>query len=286
MLSRKTIFLIAIVSVAVTPFIGTAAADTNVTSSTTYTGSEGGSQAVEVEVEFTPDVVTENLTATFRSTDDSFVVYRSFERTQPDGVSVSNPSSGRYVIDNLRPGQEVQFTFIAYPKTISQSSLDIATVTTESEQNPNSKRTTIPANMSASPYFTLQNKESTIEGLQTRIQTMQVGFYGGIALGVIGFIISGLMFRRTRSMVPESDVCEDLLSLRTRITGDSNKTLVEGELDNYGCDYDQGGIPGGGTATEITAENSLEDENGGVQSEQNDEETGGGDDGDGVGPIA
>jgi hypothetical protein len=115
---------------------------------------------------------------------------------------------------------------------------------------------------------------------------MQVGFYGGIALGVIGFIISGLMFRRTRSMVPESDVCEDLLSLRTRITGDSNKTLVEGELDNYGCDYDQGGIPSGGTAADITAENNLEDENGGAQSEQNDGETGGGDDGDGVGPIA
>lgn len=281
---RKTIFLIVIVSVAVTALVGTAAADANVTSSTTYTGSEGGTQAVVVEVIISPDVVTENLTATFQPTDDSFIVYRSFERTQPDGVSISNPSPGKYVIDSLRPGQEVQFQFTTYPKTISQSQLDIATVTTTSEQHPNRQRTTVSANMSASPYFSVQEQQSTIQSLRNQVQTMQFGFYGGIAVGVIGLLISGLMFRRMQGMVPKSEVCDNLESLRTRISGDSNKGLVERELDDYGCDYGDGGIAGGVTAGGTTSGDSIQD---GADEPQDDQDGGESDeDDDGVGPVA
>lgn len=264
--------------VIVSLLIGTASAQPSVSTSTTYNGTDGNSQQILVEVTVSPDVVTENLTATFRPTPKSFLIYRSFERTQPDGVTISNPSTGTYVVDELRPGQEVQFQFVAYPKEISSESVNVATVRTSSNQNPNEQSTTVSANLSSSPYLELQERNSEIQSLQTQVTTMRAGFWGGLGVGVLGLLGVGLLFRKTKSMVPESDVCDDLRSIRTGVSGDSNQRVVDRYLEDYGCDSDDGGLAGTGPAP-TTQEESSKPAEGDTESGKSDT------DDDDIGPL-
>jgi hypothetical protein len=279
---RETGPTLLVVVVLLSLCVGTAAADTTVTSSTTYNGTSGDSQRIQVEVGVTADVVTENLSVTFRSTRQSFLLYNSFERTQPDGVSIANPSRGTYVIDQLQPGQRVQFQFVVYPKRIGTESLDVVRVVTESDQNPDRRATRVSANLSSSPVFALEVSRNRVTALQSRVSNMQLAFYGGLGFGVLGLVGMGLLYRKTKRMVPESEVCNDLQSIRTGVSGDSNQQVVDRYLEDYDCETDTsitgvtGGTTGGGDDIETGTQST----------ETGDEPDGGSDDDDDIGPVA
>jgi hypothetical protein len=237
-------------------------ADTSVTSSTTYNGTDGNSQRITVSLSVTADVVTNNVSMLVRPTSNTHIEYDSFERTQPGGISIERVSPGRYRLDEIEPGEEVTFEFVAYPETLTEENLDVAVVDFESQQNPDGGSHTVAANMSTSPRLALDSAQNEITSLRSQTSQMELGFYGGIAIGIVGFLIAGVLFYRSKQMVPKSDVCSDLSTIKDRL-GRSNAEMVDRYLDEYGCETDDGGpitgSPGGGVSADSDDTDSTPD---------------------------
>lgn len=142
-------------------------------------GEESQNQAIEVTYTISPDGDTINdLTIDFDSTASAFIQSNSFSITVTPGGADANVESrpgDTFYIDELESNEEITFVFEVYPKTIKQEQLDVVTVRTEYVQNGQelSNSETAAANLSASPWFSLQEAEGTIAEREDRIETLE-----------------------------------------------------------------------------------------------------------------
>lgn len=165
MVSRSTTHVVVTTVLGLLLLTSTVAAAVSIDTTSEYRGGqEGQSQAVEMTYTLSPN---ENAIADvrlqFRSTDNSFIDFTSFERTINPGdadVNIRNTDEGVFEIDELKPNQEVTLTFTAYPKRIKQRQLDMAVVNLEYVQQGQSlsESTVISADLSSSPWFQLQDE--------------------------------------------------------------------------------------------------------------------------------
>lgn len=172
-----------IVSSMVMPVAATVSVDT----SHEYNGGEEGSdQAVEMTYTLSPDEskITD-VRITVQSTTNSFIDFNSFERTVNPGdadVQIENVDDGVFEIEEIGPNQEITLTFEAYPTTIKQRELAMATVSVEYVQQGQTldDSTQINADLSDSPWFQFQNAEGDDGGTGAGL-----GLVLGLLLGLL-----------------------------------------------------------------------------------------------------
>lgn len=150
--------LLFIASSMVMPVAATVSVDTT----DEYSGGEEGSdQAVTMTYTLSPDEseITD-VRIEVESTTTSFIDFNSFSRTiTGDADSQIEPvGDGVFEIDRIEPNQEITLTFEAYPTTIKQSELTMATVSVEYVQQGQSleESTQVNADLSDSPWFRYQ----------------------------------------------------------------------------------------------------------------------------------
>jgi hypothetical protein len=138
------------------------AATVSVDTTDEYSGGEEGSdQAVTMTYTLSPDEseITD-VRIEVESTTTSFIDFNSFSRTiTGDADSQIEPvGDGVFEIDRIEPNQEITLTFEAYPTTVKQSELTMATVSVEYVQQGQSleESTQVNADLSDSPWFRYQ----------------------------------------------------------------------------------------------------------------------------------
>jgi hypothetical protein len=178
--------------------VGTAIVSAAVTlnASTQYAGTDGDSQVISSQVQFSPnDARITDVTIQIRETDQGFVDLDSFERSVSPGgadINITYVGDGHFTVDEIEPNEEITVRFDAYPRRIKEESLDVATVEVAYVQQGQSLSAsrTISADLSNSSWFRLQQS-------QNQVQQMQLAFYGGIAAIVVLIAILAVMgYRR------------------------------------------------------------------------------------------
>lgn len=160
-----------------------------------YDGADGDSQVIDSQVQLSPnDAKITDVTIQISETDQGFVDFDSFERSvNPGGadINITYIGSGRFTVEEVTPNEEITITFDAYPRTIKQEQLDVATVEVEYVQQGQSLSDSqvVTAELSNSSWFRLQQSQS-------QVQQMQLVFYGGIAAIAILIAVLAIMAYR------------------------------------------------------------------------------------------
>lgn len=167
---------------------GTAAAqsDIRIETSADYGGSDADPPATQVTVvvEATSSSVT-NFTITLQGTSQSFVAYDTFDlSTSPAGISIERQGQGKFFVEELGAGEQVEIVFDVYPRSIAAEELEVATVTVE---GPNLQQSqTIEADLSDTSYHqvqSLQNWRLIAIGLAVLLLLSLGGLVGVIVRG-------------------------------------------------------------------------------------------------------
>jgi hypothetical protein len=166
------------------------AATVSVDTTDEYSGGEEESdQAVTMTYTLSPDEseITD-IRIEVESTTTSFIDFNSFSRTiTGDADSQIEPvGDGVFEIDRIEPNQEITLAFEAYPTTIKQSELTMATVSVEYVQQGQSleESTQVNADLSDSPWFRYQEATNG-EGPSPAIPLL-LGLLIGVLFGAGG----------------------------------------------------------------------------------------------------
>lgn len=155
---------------------------------TQYEGTAADSQAISTTVTLSPeDNAIVNATVQIQETNQGFVDQESFTTTvDPSGsdAEITYEGNGRFSINQLEPGETVQITFDAYPRTIKEESLHVATVSVDYTQQGQSlsDQQQVVADLSNSSYFAWQDAQESL-------QQQQWLFYLGIVVVGIGAVV-------------------------------------------------------------------------------------------------
>lgn len=254
-----SVLLLVGVSLLVVLGSGIAAAAVTTSSSTTYNGSEAGTdQAIEVRYTVSPDQSTvNNMTVNFDGTEQTFIEPNSFSFTVNPGeanINVQSRSGNRFFLREMEPDEEVTFVFEVYPKTIKEEQVDAVNVRMDYIQNGQelTDSETVTADASSSPWFSLQSAQETIEDQESQLegvslvgQVTDVAFLGGVIVGVAGLGIGVYSWRRRSSDLEDlkRDHAEDLESLAERMKKDTDGKKVRNEAEKIREELDD---PDGG----------------------------------------
>lgn len=222
------------------------------TITTQYPHPNEDSQAVQVTVtvEHTGDSELTDIVVNVRSTQRAFVAFDSFrfaKQTQST-VNVTRVRAGEVHIEpRMQPGDSVNITFNAYPKTIRTERLGVASVRTRYVQNGQQleESDTARADLSDSPYFELREAERTIQSLRTQIQGMWAIVGVGIVLGVGGIGAAGWFYRSRSEKVNEArrGFVRDLEDLSQDVTDLQAEEKVSNLADQYRNKLGRTGVP-------------------------------------------
>lgn len=156
--------------------------------------SEGGSQAITLNVTLVAEQKTSGITVEFDETSNSFIAPNSYEVTA-DESDWENPYSGGYTIEQLDTGDEITFTFDVYPRVLDQNSLVVSKVDIDAE-NPQTyeQSVNVDANLTSSPWIQYQNELGNGNGGES----VPRGIVAGGVLFGIGGLIAAAYFRRSK----------------------------------------------------------------------------------------
>lgn len=156
---------------------------------TQYGGTAADSQAISTIITLSPeDNAIVNATVQIQETNQGFVDQTSFTTTvDPSGsdAEITYEGNGRFSINRLEPGETIQITFDAYPRTIKEESLHVATVSVEYTQQGQSlsDQEQVVADLSNSSYFAWQDAREDL-------QQQQWLFYLSIVVVGIGALVA------------------------------------------------------------------------------------------------
>jgi hypothetical protein len=181
-----------IVVVASTPALAAASLDV----STTYSGTEGDDQRVEVEMTLSPNgSAMSDVVIDIGESDRAFVDFNSFSTTVTPGsadVNVTYEGDGRFTIAELPSEASVTISYMAYPRTIKEESLTVSTIDVSYVQNGQqlNENQQVEADLSNSPWFQLQQAQSSSG--QLRI----LGIAGGAILVIGGLVGIWVLYKK------------------------------------------------------------------------------------------
>lgn len=239
----------------------TAASAAVVTSnSATYDGSNSDAdQAIEVSYTISPDGSSiNNMSVNFDRTGQSFIDSGSFSFTVSPGgadIDIQSRTGNAFFIPELNPNEEVTFTFTVYPRIIKQEQIDAVSVRMDYIQNGQELTDSeiVTADTSSSPWFELQEAESTIDEQEDELS--QLGLVGqmtegalilGIAVGVVGLVVGGYSWRkRSQDLTKQAnDHADKVESLAERIDSPTAGNKLERKAEEI-RDDDGGGSGNG-----------------------------------------
>lgn len=151
-------------------FAAPAAAMITMEAETSYDGTEGDQQPVEVSVTLTPEVVHEDVEISLSETTNALIDRETVSSPQP---GIEQTGALEFRVDRLEPGEEVTINFDVYPKALQESELSVARVTWQSEQVPEPTVETVTADMSNSPLLQLEAAQERIDELETELADME-----------------------------------------------------------------------------------------------------------------
>jgi hypothetical protein len=174
-----------------------ASAEVEMTSDTDYTGGqEDSDQVVEIGVTLSPvgNPIT-NATVRIDSASESFVDYGTFSvSVDPAGVEgrVSSLGNGEFEITELNEGEQVTFSYEAYPRKIKAEALSVSSVDVQYVQRGQDLSNThvVEANLSSSPWFRLQQTQQELDDARSSIWINRWVLIVGIILAIIGVIVA------------------------------------------------------------------------------------------------
>lgn len=239
---------------------GTAAADVHqIDVETSYDGGgEDADQRIDVTVTLSP-AASDLTDVEVRFFDREAVIDdASYDETVHPDVEMQTVSPGHYQIDELEVGQEVTFSFVAYPRDITVEEAEVALIDLEFFDGGQSAQETVTADLTASPWFQLQEERQTVEeqageitDLETRVdrldlvnQITDATFLIGLVVGLLGIGAAVVTSRGTgKKLRQQRDRhYEKLISLSRRANcARDEKTIKqtaeeiqEGEIDDEG----------------------------------------------------
>lgn len=234
-MSQQTrIVRICLVGVVASMLLATAASGTvaaqderiNIDVEDNYNGiSEDGQQNVELSVTLTAQETTSEIEVEFSPTAQSLLDIDTFEVTVSD-VEFENPEPGVYVINELSAGQEITFTFDAYPKRLDREEMNVASVSLDAENPQTYERSErLSADMSSSPW--LQYQEAASEGFP-----LWISVAGGL-FGILGIVVGGYFLYSKRKSInqKEEEFVETLRSIRGNLEYTEDQQVVSEEIE-------------------------------------------------------
>lgn len=205
-----------------------------------YNGiSEDGNQVIEMTVTITAQEPILGMTVRFDETDEAFIDQQSFSVTVSD-PDWENPEPKTYEIPELDSGEQITFSFDAYPRELAGDTIEPSAMLITAD-NPRNYRVSesLEANLSSSPWIQYQNAQTEINDLEQRVNDLESaeGNGGGlpwvlIALGVIALLgVAAAVYNEfsKRSAVDKRDRnIEDVLDeLQFRVNSQNAKREIE-----------------------------------------------------------
>lgn len=186
-------------------------ASVTIDSETTYNGVDSDTQTISTEVEITPDdAQIDDVEVDIDATDQSVVDFRTFsESIEParSDVEVEYLGGGRYTINSINNDERFVITFEAYPKTIRQEELPIATVDIEYTQRGQrlSETQEITVDTSNSEYFALQESQEEVSDLEDDLRNRRWLTYGSLAVVLLVPLLLIFRWWESRGGISDGD---------------------------------------------------------------------------------
>jgi len=206
--------------------------------STTYNGTEDGSQAIDVEATFSASSQVSGLEIQFRETENSFIDYQdSFNITTSSNVEADRTNQRTFVIQELPAGETVTISFTAYPRTLGQDELRLAVIGMTAE-NPRTfeESTFVTADTSSSPFLAYQDAQEQLDQFEL-LRTVGIGGVVGAALvGLLGLVAAGYTWQRklpNEIDEKEGEIVNDLESLLDNVEDPILADRIEDIKNNY-----------------------------------------------------
>ncbi|WP_049984831.1 hypothetical protein [Halobellus rufus] len=158
---------------------------------TTYSGVEADDQTIEATVTIGPDdAQIDDVEIEVDATDRGVLDFRTFsESLEPAraDAEVDYLGQGEYTVSQINQGEQFVISFDAYPKTIREENLTVATVTIEYTQRGQRLSDTreVSANLSNSEYFALQQSQREVSNLEGDLRNRQLITYASVGLLVL-----------------------------------------------------------------------------------------------------
>lgn len=194
--------------------------------------SEDGTQDVTLSVTLVAEEQTTGLVVDFGPTGESFLDGDSFQVTVADS-NWENPVDGRYEIDELSSGEEITFTFDVYPRTLDQSSLEVATIGLQAENPQTYERSqTLDANLSSSPL--VQYNQDTAGGGEGGV--LPPWLAGAVTiLGILGIVVGGYSVYSKREAVNNKQErgLELLKELKAEVQNPNAQRKIREKIDEW-----------------------------------------------------
>lgn len=186
--------------------------------STSYNGTEDGSQGIDVEATVSASSQVSGLEIQFRETENSFIDYQdSFNITSSSNVETERTNRRTFVIEELPAGETVTISFTAYPRTLDKDELRLAVIGMTAE-NPRTfeDSTFVTADTSSSPFLAYQDAQEQLDQFEL-LRTVGIGGVIGAALiGLLGLVAAGYTWRMklpNEIGEKEGEIVSDLESL-------------------------------------------------------------------------
>ncbi len=186
-----------------------------------------------------------NIRVSTSSSDQTVIEPSSFTTQVSPGtrdIPVKPKPNGRFLIDELNPGEQVTITFAIVPVSFEKSSISAATFRLRYVRYGQQLQATkqVSADLSQNPWALLQNARQQINSLETSLDQRRLGFVGGIATGIVGLLVGSIAeLRRRRSLAQSQEQLKDILSDAGRDLPPSERPVIERVMRRVGIDPPQ-----------------------------------------------
>lgn len=186
-----------------------------------------------------------NIRVSTSSSDQTVIESSSFTTQVSPGtrdIPVKPKPNGRFLIDELNPGEQVTITFAIVPVSFEKSSISAATFRLRYVRYGQQLQATkqVSADLSQNPWALLQNARQQINSLETSLDQRRLGFVGGIATGIVGLLVGSIAeLRRRRSLAQNQEQLKDILSDAGRDLPPSERPVIERVMRRVGIDPPQ-----------------------------------------------
>lgn len=186
-----------------------------------------------------------NIRVSTSSSDQTVIESSSFTTQVSPGtrdIPVKPKPNGRFLIDELNPGEQVTITFAIVPVSFEKSSISAATFRLRYVRYGQQLQATkqVSADLSQNPWALLQNARQQINSLETSLDQRRLGFVGGIATGIVGLLVGSIAeLRRRRSLAQSQEQLKDILSDAGRDLPPSERPVIERVMRRVGIDPPQ-----------------------------------------------